>query len=160
MKYLNIGLLLLVIFSSLLFGKVREPMITLSGKIKVNHSQKVSIKELSKGLEYVQERVYNPYEKSTDLYGGVLLNECIQKYASVDIQSVELIALDDYSVTITKKEWDSMRILLATHMNNKSIPIKDKGPLRIVFPDYSPKELQYQNNISSWIWMIKKIRFK
>lgn len=160
MRHLKLGILLLLIVSSILYGKNREPKIILSGNLIEASSQRLSVDELTQDLKYITQRVYNPYEKRTDLYGGVLLDEFVQKYANKNIQSLELIAIDDYSITITKDEWKSMRIILSTQMNNKKISIKNKGPLRIVFPDYDPKETQYQTNIASWIWMIKKIKFK
>ena len=160
MKHLKSGLMLLLIVSSLLYGGSRVSNIILSGNLIEASSQHLSVDELTHGLKYVSERVYNPYEKRTDIYGGVLIDEFVQKYANENTQSIELIAIDDYSITITKDEWKSMRIILSTEINNKKISIKNKGPLRIVFPDYDPQETQYQTNIASWIWMIKKIKFK
>lgn len=53
-----------------------------------------------------------------------------------------------------------MPILLSTKLNKRYIPIKLKGPLMTVFLDYDAKKKEYQDNISKWIWMIKKIEFK
>ena len=162
MKFFNLKLILIIaiLFSSSLFAKEREQKIRLMGKVKANISKRVTVKEIENGLTFIEEKVYNPYEERSDFYGGVSLKSFIKKYATDSVVAVRFIAMDDYETTITKSEWDSMRIILSTRMNREYMSIKSKGPLRIVFPDYDPKKKEYQVNMPSWIWMIKKIEFR
>lgn len=162
MKFLNIKFILILsmLFSSALYAKEREHKIRLMGKVKENISKHVSVKDLEKDLKYIEKKVYNPYDKRVNLYGGILFSEFVEKYAKKDVVAVKLIAIDDYTITIDKTDWLSTPILLSTKLNKRYIPIELKGPLMTVFLDYNPKKKEYKDNISKWIWMIKKIEFK
>jgi len=152
--------LFLLAFSTLLHAGDGDKKIRLMGKVREGVPKHLSVKALTKGLNFVEENIYNPYEKRSDLYGGVLLDEFVKKYASPDVKEIRLIAIDDYEVIIPKSEWNSKRIILSTHINRKFIPITSKGPLYVVFPDYDPKLKEYQVNLPMWIWMITKIEFR
>ena len=153
-------LIFLIVFSSLLDAADGSKKIRLMGKVKEQTAKRISVKNLIKGLKFLEKNIYNPYEKRSDLYGGVLLKDFVNKYATSDVKEVHLIAIDNYEVVIPKSEWTSKRILLSTHMNKKFIAISSKGPLRIVFPDYDPDLKEYQSNLPMWVWMITKIEFR
>jgi len=162
MKLLNMKLLLIIvmIFSSVLHANEREHKIRLMGKVKDSTPKRITVKELEKGLKFVEEKVYNPYEEREYLYGGVLFNDFVAKYAKSDVMSVKLMTIDDYTIVIDKNDWETMRIILSTKLNQRYIPVKLKGPLITVFPDYDSKKKEYRENISKWVWMIKKIEFR
>lgn len=153
-------ILLTIFFSLLLHAGDGDKKIRLMGKVKEGISKQISVKNLMNGLEFVEEKVYSPYEKRTNLYGGILLNDLIDKYATKDVVALHLIALDDYEVVIPKKEWSSKRILLVMQVDKKFIGVSKKGPLQIVFPDYDSKLKEYQINLPMWIWMVSKLRFE
>ncbi len=160
MKYIKLLLMVVVLYSPSLLAIDREVKIHLIGNIKENISKYITVKELEKDIYFIEQSVFHPYDKQTYLYGGVMFDEFVKKYAKDDVKAVKLIAFDDYTITIEKTDWESMRILLCTKINKEYIPIKLKGPLMTVFLDYDSKEKKYQESISKWIWMIKKIEFK
>ncbi|MBN2782625.1 MAG: hypothetical protein JXQ66_05235, partial [Campylobacterales bacterium] len=121
---------------------------------------KVTIKELEDGLKLYEYNIYNPYEKHTISYGGILFADFLKKYSKDSVKEVNITAIDGYYITIYKEDWGSMKIILATRLDDDYIPISKKGPLMVVFPEYDAKEKIYQENISKWIWMIRKIEFK
>lgn len=147
-----------LLFSSLLYADGGDKKVRLLNNVKEGAPKQITIKEIEK-LGIVSQKVYNPYEKREDLYGGVLFDEFVKKYAKKDVKSVTLIAIDDYEVTVPRSEWTTKRMILSTRMNGEYIPIRSKGPLRIVYPDFNPKKEEYQVNLAFWIWMIKKIKF-
>ncbi len=152
-------LVFLLLSSVNLFGDGSERKIRLLGNTKANTPKTVSIKEIEE-LGLVQENIYNPYEKRTDLYTGVLLDKFIKKYANDDVKTVTFTAIDDYEVVMPKSQYSSEKIILATRINKHYMSLRSKGPLRIVYPDYDAKKKKYQVNLSYWIWMITKIKFK
>lgn len=159
-KFLKLFLLLSLLFSWSLNAQQMERKIRLMGKVKIDVPKRQSVTEINRGLTFIEEEVYNPYEKRSDVYGGILFNDFVAKYAQDDVTEVRLIAVDDYSIIIPKDEWSSKRILLSSQLNHKTTSIKEKGPLRIVFPDYDPKLKKYQINLPMWVWMITKIEFR
>jgi len=159
-KFLKLFLLMSLLFSWTLNAQQMERKIRLMGKVKADVPKRLSVKEINSGLKFIEENVFNPYEKHSDLYGGVLLSDFVTKYAQKDITEIRLIAVDDYSVVIPKVEWTSKRIILSSQTNHKTTSIKEKGPLRIIFPDYDSKLKTYQLNLPMWVWMITKIEFR
>ena len=148
-----------LLFSSMLFADGGDKKVRLLGEVKEGTAHQVTIKEIEK-LGMLSEKIYNPYEKRSDVYGGVDFRRFVEKYAKKNVKEVTLSAIDDYEITITKAEWTSMRIILSTKLNGDYMSLRKKGPLRTVFPDYDANKKEYQANLSHWIWMIKKIRFK
>ncbi len=159
---MNIGIKLFIVFSlafsSLLSADGGDKKLRLLKNVKEGAPKYITIKEIEK-LGVISQNVYNPYEKRKDLYGGVLFDAFVKKYAKENVKSVTLIAIDDYRVTVPKSEWTSKRMILSTRMNGEYIPIRLKGPLRIVYPDFDHQKKEYQVNLSFWIWMIKKVEF-
>ena len=160
MKYIEIKILLIfsLLFSSLLYADGGDKKVKLLGNTKENAPKQITIKEIEK-LGITTKEIYNPYEKRSDLYGGVLFDKFVKKYAKKSVKSVTLIAIDDYQVVIPKSEWSTKKVMLSTRMNGKYMSTRSKGPLRIVYPDYDSQKKEYQTNLSNWIWMIKKIEF-
>lgn len=134
--------------------------VTLSGTQEKNGVERLSAAKISEGLSFVEQEVYNPYEKRSELYGGVLLDAFVKKYAKEGVKELKLKALDGYTAVIPRTLWESERILLVTHLNGKPTTIKTKGPLQIVFLDFDPNTQKYQKTIPLWIWMVTKIEFK
>lgn len=151
---------LVVLMITFSFGHNGEKKIRLSGKIKESTPNRITVKNIEKDLKYYQYNIYNPYEKKENLYGGILLNEFIKKYGTKDVSLVKIKAIDDYEVSFSKNEWSSTRILLSTKVDKKYIGFKDKGPMRIAFPDYDPKLQKCKDNMPKWMWMINKIEFR
>ncbi len=49
--------------------------------------------------------------------------------------------------------------VLATRMNGKPIPIRDKGPVWLVFPSAERPDLASADKAHMWIWQVDEIRF-
>lgn len=134
-------------------------LLNIVGKTKSGDSKEVSIGEIEAiGLRTLT--VFNPYEKRSDEYSGVWLNELVSTFAGKGVQSVTMTAIDDYAVTFKAEEWQSLRILFATRVDGKHIGLEDKGPARMIFPDYDPKQEVYQVNLPKWMWMIQTLEFQ
>lgn len=159
-SYFKIITLLFLLFCSTLYANSGDKKIKLIGDIKDSAPKTITPKELEEQFKPFSAKVYNPWEKKEDKYTGVLLSEIVNKFANSSVTSITTKAIDDYSVTFDKKLIDKERILLAYKVNDKFIPIRKKGPLRIVFVDYDKTKKEYELNLSKWMWMINKIEFK
>ena len=153
-------LLTLLLFHVSMDARDTCAKVTLIGKTKTHKPLRLCIKALEKGLPYIEERVYNPYEKRADRYGGVPLDKFVEKFGDSDVKALKFTAIDDYETTIRREDWEAIRIILSTQMNGHYIAYAQKGPLRIVFPDFDPAQERYRLNLPNWIWMIKTIEFK
>lgn len=152
-------LCLLIISSSFSSSHLGEKRIKLLGEKKDNISKRIKIKDLEK-ISYVDFVIKDPYLKKDTKYGGVLLNTFVKQYAKETVNSVIITAIDDYQIILTKQDWENDTILLATKFNDKYAGFKERGPLRVIYPNYDPSLEKYNKNLVNWIWMIKSIEFK
>ncbi|ASP36081.1 hypothetical protein [Labrenzia sp. VG12] len=107
------------------------------------------------GLQQLQ--AFHPYEKRSNAYHGVWMEDFVERFGTPGVSTVITRAIDDYEITFTRDEWQSIRILLATRVNDRYVDFDEKGPLFVVFPDYDEKQKEYRANLPKWIWMITEI---
>ena len=150
----------MLLFVNVAYAHDGEKKVRLMGKVKEESSKRISIQDLERPFELVELNIYNPYEKRSDLYKGILLDQLVKQFAKEGVTSVTFRAIDDYEVTIGKESWTKHRIILSTQVNREYVPIKKKGPLRIVYPDLRPNSKAYQDLLPTWAWMITKIEFE
>ncbi|CUH66112.1 hypothetical protein TG4357_02241 [Thalassovita gelatinovora] len=132
--------------------------IRLTGALARGQTGSISVKELEKlGLQ--EAEAYNPLEHRSEVYTGVLLQDLVTVLGTNAVQSLTTTAIDHYEIHFEKREWNKFRIMLATRVNGDYIGFEEKGPVRIVFPDFDPNQLEYQEMLPKWMWMITKIEF-
>lgn len=149
-----------LVFNFLLLADDGDKKVKLLGNLKEGSVKSISAKELEKSMKTSTFTLYNPWEKRTESYEGVLINEFVAHFGNGTNEKLKLIAIDDYEVTFDKKMWLSERILLVTKVDGKYISIKEKGPMKIVFVDYDQGKKEYELNLPLWMWMINKIELK
>ena len=152
-------MLSLLFVSNMSFADDGDRKIRFSGNLNDNSSQRLSVKELEKHFTLIEIKAYNPWEKHTAEYTGILLDELITKIAKPNVQSISLKAIDDYQVEIKKELWESNRILLVTKQDGEYLSVAKKGPMRVIFPDYDASKKEHEMNLPLWLWMITKIEF-
>jgi hypothetical protein len=73
---------------------------------------------------------------------------------------VEVIALNDYTTEIPIADFAEFGVLLALKRDGAYMPVRDKGPLFIVYPYDSRAELRQQKYYSRSAWQVAKIIVK
>jgi hypothetical protein len=157
-----IGFLVLLLFtanSSIAADADGSIKIRLSGQVATNIEKRITVTQIE-AIGTAEVEAYNPYEKKIDNYTGVWLDQFIGHFATPEISQVTFSAIDDYKISFAPNEWQQMRILIATRVNGSYIGYDQKGPMRIVFPDYNSTQKIYQDTLPKWMWMINKAVFK
>jgi len=127
-------------------------LVTLSGEA----DRQVPVAEIeAAGLHQVE--AFNPYEQRSETYEGVWMQDFVAAFGSAETTALTTRAIDDYEITFDREEWQSLRILIATRVNGEYIDFDQKGPMRIIFPDYDETHEDYQTNLPKWTWMITEI---
>lgn len=139
------------------YGDAGDKKIRLSGNLQEQVPNRLSVKEIEQRAPLTQATLYNPWEKRTETYKGVLLTDFIHAFGRPGIRSLVLKAIDDYEATFTQADWENFRIILVTQVNGHYISVREKGPMRVVFPDYDTREKAYELNLPKWLWMINRI---
>jgi len=133
--------------------------VRIAGNLIDGSGRFVSVEEIEKLGITPSLKVLEPYEKKDYHFSGVWLDEFIRAYGKADTLKLELVAIDDYTITISRADWTENRILLVTKTNGKHIDFQSKGPVRIVYPFYNPSNVDEMEKIQQWIWMITDITF-
>ena len=70
---------------------------------------------------------------------------------------LSVTALNDYTTEIPIEDFTKYNVILAIKMNGQYMRVRDKGPLFIVYPYESNKELDNQVYYSRSAWQISKM---
>lgn len=101
-----------------------------------------------------------PWEKGKVNYTGVYLKELLAKHSpNSRYDFIQVHALNDYNVEITKKQVNEQKLFLAYKKQGKRIPVREKGPLVIVY-DFNGFDIETMNDLNSnyqLVWFTTKI---
>ena len=67
------------------------------------------------------------------------------------------MAINDYTIELDAREFDTVPALLATKMNGVELKVRDKGPIWLVFPRDDFPAFRSESNNFKWIWQLKTI---
>ena len=90
-------------------------------------------------------------------FSGVSLKELLEKL-NISGPAIELIALNEYSITIPTGELDTPLPIIATRMNGQQMSIRDKGPFWLVYDYDSDAKFQNETIYSRSIWQLNRIK--
>ena len=97
-----------------------------------------------------------PWYNGPVKFEGVRMQKLMQAVgASGD--SVTATALNDYTTDIPVADFERYGVLLALKRDGNEMPVRDKGPLFIVYPYDSRPELKSQKFYSRSAWQVAKL---
>ena len=112
-----------------------------------------------------QEKLLTSLPSSLGIIGknewsGVSLKYIVQNLGAKEDSVIELAALNDYVISIPMKSIDSYNPVLASRLNGNTMPIRNKGPLVLIYPFDKYREIDTPLYQDYTIWMIHEIRVK
>lgn len=137
-----------------------DKMISLSGALLEQIPKRMSVRQIEQLAPLAEVTMYDPWDKRTERYQGILMNEFVRKLGQPGIKELLLSAIDEYQVTFHENEWQQFRIMIVTRVNGEYLSVREKGPMKIIFPDYEMSNKSYELNRPKWLWMINRIEFK
>ena len=102
------------------------------------------------------------FETTTPWYNGLVKFEGVRMQKLMQAvgasgKSVTAIALNDYTTDIPVADFERYGVLLAMKRDGNNMPVRDKGPLFIVYPYDSKPELKTQKFYSRSAWQVAKL---
>ena len=73
-------------------------------------------------------------------------------------QTVEMIALNDYAVSMPVAELEDNAPIVATRMNGAPMSVRGKGPFWVVYPYDRAAKYQSETAYSRSIWQLRQLR--
>lgn len=97
-----------------------------------------------------------PWRQDMTLFEGVLLKDVLAASGLMDVEVIEVLAENDYAITIPDDVWELAPVMVATRANGKPLTRRDRGPLLFVIPaEYFARHDVITN--SHLVWMAASI---
>ena len=135
-----------------------RPVLTVSGKISVTNKDGAAQfdRPMLEALGTSGFETLTPWYEGPVRFDGVRMDRLMQAVgASGD--RVLAYALNDYSTELPMADFARHGVLLALKRNGQYMPVRDKGPLFIVYPFDSDPALRHQRYYSRSAWQLARL---
>jgi hypothetical protein len=138
-----------------------RPILTISGKIGVTNKDNTAQfdRAMLESLGLVSIETTTPWYEGKVKFEGVSLDK-LMKQVEATGERVSVVALNDYATEIPIADFAKFNVILALKRNGEYMPVRDKGPLFIVYPYDSNPELKSQTYYARSAWQVAKIEVK
>lgn len=89
-------------------------------------------------------------------FSGVSLKALLEELEATG-DTVEMVALNDYAVTIPRDELEDDAPIIATRMNGEEMTVRNKGPFWIVFPFDADDKYKTEIHYARSIWQLNRL---
>lgn len=135
-----------------------KPILSISGKIRhVNVGQTAEFDQAmleAVGMETMETAT--PWYNGRTRFEGVRLDK-LMDMVGAEGSTVTAVALNDYVTEIPLEDFKKYRVLLALKRDGAYMPVRDKGPLFIVYPYDSDPQLATQIFYGRSAWQLAKL---
>lgn len=100
-----------------------------------------------------------PWYKDPVTFSGVPMSKLMEAVGAKGT-SVTVTALNDYATDVPVEDFKTHPVILATKRDGNYMPVRDKGPLFIVYNYDSNPELQHQRFYSRSVWQVARMVVK
>lgn len=133
-------------------------VLTVSGRIGIRNAEKAAAFDMDM-LAALPQHTFStrtPWYPEAHKFTGPLLRDVL---AAVGAQGKNLraIALNDYKVDLPVGDALKFNLVLARLMDDKPMPVRDKGPLFLIYPFDADETLRNERYYSRSAWQLKAI---
>lgn len=138
-----------------------KPILTISGQISETNTAGAAQfdRPMLEALGMVTVETTTPWYEGSARFEGVPLAK-LMKQVGASGQSAAVVALNDYTTEIPLEDFAKYNVILALKRNGEYMPVRDKGPLFVVYPFDSHPELKNQTYYGRSAWQVAKIVVK
>ncbi len=98
----------------------------------------------------------NPWEEGVQSYEGVLLRD-LMAFVQASGKAASFLALNDYRADIDFADFERYDVILAYKRNGEYMPVREKGPLFVVYPFAERPELKSELRYAQSVWQVARI---
>lgn len=138
-----------------------EPILTISGEVEFTNRSDAAVfdRDMLEALGMETITTKTPWYDEPVTFEGVPLDELMEVVGAKG-DRVVAVALNDYTTEIPISDFEEHGTLLALKRDGEYMPIRDKGPLFIVYPYDSDAELQDQIYYGRSAWQLYQLIVK
>ncbi len=135
-----------------------KPILTVTGKIKLpNHDgPAVFDRAALEGLGMTGFETSTPWYNVPVRFDGVLMSRLLDAIGAYG-DRLTAYALNDYQTDIPVEDVRRFGAILALKRDGQYMPVRDKGPLFIVYPYDSDPELKSQRYYTRSAWQVNRL---
>lgn len=123
-----------------------------------SHSDPVELSlETLDALEQAEFTTTTIWTDGETSFSGVPL-KALLAHIGADGSALEMVALNDYAVTMPMADLEDGAPIVATRMNGETMSVRDKGPYWVVFPYDSDPKYSTETNYSRSIWQLNRLK--
>jgi len=138
-----------------------KPILTVSGKIAVTNKDGAALfdRAMLEAIGTTSFVTNTPWYKEPVKFEGVLLDKLMTAVGASG-ERIVAVGLNDYSAELPMEDTKKYNVILALKRDGEYMPVRDKGPLFIVYPFDSNPDLKNQKFYSRSVWQVSRIEIK
>lgn len=155
---LGVGLAVLPLCAQALDKPTDKVVLTIAGQVSIANDGKTAVFSMQM-LEKLPQRTVvtkSPWYPTGAEFTGPLLRDVLAA-AGAKGDKLTAVALNDYKTEIPFEDAVKHDVILARLMNGKPMPVREKGPLFVVYPLDSKPELQSQTYYNRSAWQLARL---
>jgi len=135
-----------------------RPILTISGKIANFNRDETAVfdRPMLEALGMSGFETRTPWYDNPVRFDGVRMDR-LMDVVGASGERVLAYALNDYSTELPVSDFTKYKVLLALKRDGQYMPVRDKGPLFIVYPFDSRPELKHQRFYSRSAWQLARL---
>lgn len=135
----------------------KKPILTVTGNIAGSEVQ--FDREALEAIGLVTVETKTPWYDHVAKFEGVPLDKLMEKVGAKG-DRVVAVALNDYSSEIPIEDFAKYKTILAIKRDGQYMPVRDKGPLFVIYPYDSQPELKSHKFYSRSVWQVARLVVK
>jgi len=100
-----------------------------------------------------------PWTKGKTTFEGPL-GSALLKTVGASGTVLHIVALNDYAVDVPAEDFLKWPVILATKKDGKAMPVRDKGPIFVIYPFDLDHSLYNEKIFSRSAWQVKSIEVR
>ena len=133
-------------------------VLTVSGRIGIRNAEKAAEFDMAM-LAALPQHTFStktPWYPEAHKFTGPLLRDVLAA-AGAQGKNLRAIALNDYKVDLPVADALKFNLVLARLMDDKPMPVRDKGPLFIIYPFDADEALRNERYYSRSAWQLRRL---
>jgi len=135
-----------------------KPILEITGSITSTNKEGAAVfdREMLESLGMETITTTTPWHKGQVTFEGVAMAK-VMDLVGAKGKTVKALALNDYATQIPMEDFAKFGVILALKRDGEYMPVRDKGPLFIVYPYDSKPELKSQTYYGRSAWQVAKL---
>ena len=138
-----------------------RPILTVTGAIAEKNAGDKARFDM-KMIEALPQHTFTtstPWYDKPVKFTGPLLSDVLAAVKASGTR-IEAVAINDYKISIPMSDAAEHGVLVARLINDQPIPVREKGPLFVVYPFDKSAELRTSKFYERSIWQLKELEVK